>query len=111
MRLVQNPLTKPKRSWPEGSLEVAIDLQRHLAISDRDWHAFKAQRPRRGAEQLAAALALLLRGDDPGAPQSTDARRQAIELVEHGLGWLKAELSDPGCPSHRPAPAATLAAD
>lgn len=111
IRPVQTPTTKPKRSWPEGSLEVAVALQRHLAIGDRDWHAFKSQRPRRGAEQLAAALALLLRADDPGASQSTEARRQAIELVEHGLGWLKAELSDPGCPSHRPARAATLADD
>ncbi|MDP5122666.1 MAG: DUF6439 family protein [Cyanobium sp. MAG_04] len=111
MRPVQTPLSKQKRCWPEGSLEVAVALQRHLAIGDRDWHAFKSQRPRRGAEQLAAALVLLLRADDPGAPQSSDARRQAIELVEHGLGWLKAELSDPGCPSHRPAPATTLSAD
>ncbi|MDA0717111.1 MAG: DUF6439 family protein [Cyanobacteria bacterium] len=108
---VQTPLSKSKRCWPEGSLEVAVVLQRQLAISDRDWHAFKAQRPRRGAEQLAAALVLLLRADDPGASQSTDARQQAIELVENGLSWLKADLSDPGCPSHRPTPAETFTAD
>ena len=110
-RLVPSPLSKPVRCWPEGSLDGAIALQRQLTINDRDWHAFKTQRPRRGAEQLAAALVLLLRADDPGSPQPTAARLQAIELVEHGLGWLKAELSDPGCPSHRPAPAPSPAAD
>ena len=78
-------------------------MQRQLVISDRDWHAMKTQRPRRGAEQLAAALVLLLSGDDPGASQPTPARQQAIALVEHGLGWLRSEFSDPGCPSHRPA--------
>jgi hypothetical protein len=46
---------------------------------------------------------LLLSGDDPGAPQPSPARQEAIALVEHGLSWLRAEVSDPGCPSHRPA--------
>jgi hypothetical protein len=54
---------------------------------------------------------LLLGGDDPGAPQASAARLQAIELVEHGLGWLRGELSDPGCPSHRPATAPQPAGD
>lgn len=76
-------------------------LQRSLSIGDRDWHALKRQRPRRAAEQISAALVQLLSGDDPTAPASTPAREQAIALLEHSLGWLKAELSDPGCPSHR----------
>jgi hypothetical protein len=54
---------------------------------------------------------LLLGGDDPGAPQASVSRQQAIELVEHGLGWLRGELSDPGCPSHRPATAPQPAGD
>ena len=110
-RPVPTPPPKPSRCWPEGALDQAVSLQRQLAISERDWHAFKAQRPRRGAEQLAAALVLLLGGDDPGAPQTTAARQQAIELVEHGLGWLRGELSDPGCPSHQPATAPRPAGD
>lgn len=110
-RPVPTPLPKPTRCWPEGSLDQAVALQRLLAISDRDWHALKAQRPRRGAEQLAAALVVLLGGDDPGAPQTSAARLQAIELVEHGLGWLRGELSDPGCPSHQPATARQPAGD
>lgn len=104
-RPVLTPPPKPTRCWPEGALDHAVALQRQLAIGDRDWHALKSQRPRRGAEQLAAALVLLLRGDDPGAPQANATRQQAIELVEHGLGWLRGELSDPGCPSHRQASA------
>ncbi|MFM9073374.1 MAG: hypothetical protein ACKOOC_08250, partial [Cyanobium sp.] len=28
------------------------------------------------------------------------AARSAAALVEHALGWLRADISDPGCPSH-----------
>jgi hypothetical protein len=42
----------------------------------------------------------LLSGDDPGQSSPTEARQRAIDLAEHGLRWLKAELNDPGCPSH-----------
>jgi hypothetical protein len=108
---VAPPQPNPIRCWPEGALDQAVALQRQLAIGDRDWHALKAQRPRRGAEQLAAALVLLLGGDDPGAPQPSEARLQAVALVEHGLGWLRSEISDPGCPSHRPATKPTTAGD
>ena len=101
----------PARRWPDGAHAQAVALQRLLAINDRDWHALKAQRPRRAAEQLAAALVLLLGSDDPHARPMTEARLQAIELVEHSLGWLRAELSDPGCPSHRPVTAAPPAGD
>ncbi|MEX0588402.1 MAG: DUF6439 family protein [Cyanobium sp.] len=96
------PPARPTRCWPEGSLDQAVALQRLLTIADRDWHALKSQRTRRAAEQLAAALVLLLSGDDPGAPQASPARLEAIELVDHGLRWLRAEVSDAGCPSHRP---------
>jgi hypothetical protein len=34
------------------------------------------------------------------APVATEQRQHAIELLEHGLGWLRGELKDPGCPSH-----------
>ena len=101
----------PGRQWPDGVLELAVALQRQLALGDRDWHALKGQRSRRAAEQLAAALVLLLAGDNPAASRSGPARLAAIELVENGLGWLKGELADPGCPSHRPGSAARPAAD
>ena len=77
-------------------------LQRSLSIGDRDWHALKRQRPRRAAALIcSAALVQLLSSDDPTVSAPTAAREQAIALLEHSLGWLKAELSDPGCPSHR----------
>jgi DnaJ-domain-containing protein 1 len=87
-------------AWPEGALELARELQRKLAIGDRQWHQLKRQRPRRGAEQLAAALVQLLADDHPARVASTPARERAMELADHGLAWLRAELSDPGCPSH-----------
>lgn len=95
-----------ERGWPAGAAEQAVSLQRLLAIGDRDWHALKQQRPRRAAEQLAAALVQLLQADDPRQSQAGSGRTQAIALVEHALGWLKAELSDPGCPQHGPRPGA-----
>ena len=98
-RLVSD--TAPQRTWPEGALEQAVALQRSLSINDRDWHALKRQRQRRAAEQISAALVQLLSGDAPGSTLPSEARTQAIALLEHSLGWLKAELSDPGCPSHR----------
>ena len=55
----------PSRSWPEGAHGQAVALQRQLALGDRDWHALKGQRSRRAAEQLAAALVLLLSGGQP----------------------------------------------
>jgi len=42
----------------------------------------------------------LLSGDDPCQSNPTEARQRAIALAEHGLLWLKAEINDPGCPSH-----------
>ena len=87
-------------AWPVGALELAQELQKKLAIGDRHWHQLKHQRPRRGAEQLAAALVQLLADDHPARVAPTPARDRALELATHGLAWLRAELSDPGCPSH-----------
>ncbi|MCU0528335.1 MAG: DUF6439 family protein [Cyanobium sp. Prado107] len=87
-------------AWPDQAADLAEALHRELVIADRDWHTLKTQRPRRGAEQLAAAMVLLLRGDDPRRRASTPSREQAVALVEHALLWLRAEISDPGCPSH-----------
>lgn len=88
------------RGWPGQALAHAEALHRQLAIPERDWHTLKTQRPRRGAEQLSAALVQLLRADDPRRSASSPAREQAVALVEHALLWLRAEISDPGCPSH-----------
>jgi hypothetical protein len=93
--------TTSRGSWPAEALEQAVALQRNLTIGDRDWHALKRQKPRRAAEQISAALVQLLSSDDPAAAQPSEARRQAIALLEHSLAWLKGDLSDPGCPSHR----------
>jgi len=80
---------RPKASvWPEGSRESAEQLHRLLSIEPRQWHALKGVRQRRAAEQLASALVQLLNGGD------------ATPMVEQGLGWLRGELRDPGCPSH-----------
>ena len=86
--------------WPQEALPLAQQLHRQLSISERDWHALKSQRPRRAAEQVAAALVQLLARDTPTNSPSGEARQQAIALLDHALGWLKAEVSDPGCPSH-----------
>jgi DnaJ-domain-containing protein 1 len=90
----------PPSRWPEDSRRLAEDLQRRLAIDGRDWHALKGQKPRRAAEQIAAALVQLLGDDSPPHRRGGEAQQRAIDLLEHGLGWLKGERSDPGCPSH-----------
>jgi len=89
------------QQWPEASRDRAEALHRLLTIDNRNWHAFKAQPQRRAAEQLAAALVILLDpANPPNAALTTEQRRQSIELLEHGLGWLRGERKDPGCPSH-----------
>jgi hypothetical protein len=89
------------QQWPEASRDTAEALHRLLTIDNRNWHAYKAQPQRRAAEQLAAALVILLDpANPPNAPLTTEQRRQSIELLEHSLGWLRGERKDPGCPSH-----------
>lgn len=91
----------PLQDWPEGSQAQARALHEQLRIGERQWHALKGQPQRRAAEQLAAALVQLLDpANPPGAPCPGPQRRQAADLVENALGWLRGELRDPGCPSH-----------
>lgn len=87
--------------WPDEALPMAVALHRQLSISDRDWHALKSQRSRRAAEQLAAALVQLISGDNPGEAGVNDARQRTLALLDHAQQWLRAEISDPGCPQHR----------
>jgi hypothetical protein len=87
--------------WPPEARGLAESLQRQLAICERDWHALKGQRSRRAAEQVAAALVQLLAADDPAAPVPGEGRERAIALLDHALGWLRGEVSDPGCPHRR----------
>jgi len=89
------------REWPTGSRATAEQLHRLLTIDNRQWHALKGQPQRRAAEQLAAALVQLLdERNSPAAAEASPQRRQAVELLEHALGWLRGELRDPGCPNH-----------
>lgn len=79
---------------------MAIALHRSLQIGDRQWHALKHQKGRRGAEQISAALVQLLH--DPSGIQGGDPLRRAaaLSLLEQGVAWLRGELKDPGCPTH-----------
>ncbi|MEB3234330.1 MAG: DUF6439 family protein [Cyanobacteriota bacterium] len=90
-----------QQDWPSDAMATAVLLQRQLSIGERDWHRYKGQRSRRAAEQLAAALVQLLSGDSPAQAQPTEARLRALELLEHAELWLRGEVSDPGCGSHR----------
>jgi hypothetical protein len=95
-----DPSPPAQRPWPEGSRQLAEALHRLLAIEGRDWHALKAQKPRRGAEQIAAALVQLIGDDSPPHRLGGEGQERAIALLDHGLAWLKGDLKDPGCPSH-----------
>ena len=77
----------------EDQLHLAETLQRQLAISERDWHRLKTDRHRRAAEQLSAALLLLMRS---GAQADGDV----VALLESAQRWIKREQRDPGCPDH-----------
>ena len=77
----------------EDQVLLAENLQRHLAIKERDWHRLKSDRHRRAAEQLSSALLLLLRN---GAQADGDV----VALLESAQRWIKREQRDPGCPDH-----------
>ena len=77
----------------DDQLQLAESLQRQLAINERDWHRLKSDRHRRAAEQLSAALLLLLRS---GAQADGDV----VALLESAQRWIKREQRDPGCPDH-----------
>ena len=77
----------------DDQLQLAESLQRQLAISERDWHRLKSDRYRRAAEQLSAALLLLMRS---GAQADGDV----VALLESAQRWIKREQRDPGCPDH-----------
>ena len=77
----------------EEQLQLAEALQRQLAINERDWHRLKGDRHRRAAEQLAAALLLLMRS---GAKADADV----LALVDSAQRWIRREQRDPGCPDH-----------
>ena len=77
----------------EDQVQLAETLQRHLAIKGRDWHRLKSDRHRRAAEQLSAALLLLLRN-------GSQADGDVLALVESAQRWIKREQRDPGCPDH-----------
>ena len=96
-----NWTNEQKAHWPADALPTAVALHRQLAIPERHWHALKAQRPRRAAEQLAAALVQLLSASEASNAAAADGTQQCLALLEHAQQWLRAEISDPGCPSHR----------
>ena len=77
----------------EDQLHLAETLQRQLAIKERDWHRLKSDRHRRAAEQLSAALLLLMRS-------GSQADGDVVALLESAQRWIKREQRDPGCPDH-----------
>lgn len=94
------PTGSDRAAWPPEALQLAIALHQSLQLGDREWHALKHQKGRRGAEQIAAALVQLLH-DPKGAVGGHPERREpVIALLEHGLAWLRGDLKDPGCPTH-----------
>jgi hypothetical protein len=74
------------------TLELARALAERLAISERDWHQLKSNRPARAREQVAAALIFLLK----------DQTQEALPHLQQAVGWLDRSISDPPCPSHGP---------
>ena len=73
------------QQWPEASRDTAEALHRLLTIDNRNWHAFKAQPQRRAAEQLAAALVILL---DPAnhVPRRREYSGVSVEFIDMPFG-------------------------
>lgn len=73
-----------------STLELAQALAERLAITEKDWHRLKSNRPARAGEQAAAALVFLLK-DNP---------EEALARLQQAVGWLDRSISAPPCPTH-----------
>ncbi len=73
-----------------STLEIAQALAERLAITEKDWHRLKSNRPARAGEQAAAALVFLLK-DNP---------EEALARLQQAVGWLDRSISAPPCPTH-----------
>lgn len=85
---LESPRTGLLREF--STLELAQALAERLAITEKDWHRLKSNRPARAGEQAAAALVFLLK-DNP---------EEALQRLQQAAGWLDRSLSAPPCPSH-----------
>lgn len=87
-----NGLESPRSSHLQelSTLELAQALAERLAITDKDWHRLKSNRPARAGEQAAAALVFLLK-DNP---------EEALARLQQAVGWLDRSISAPPCPTH-----------
>ncbi|MDF0556270.1 DUF6439 family protein [Kamptonema sp. UHCC 0994] len=73
-----------------STIELAQALAQRLAISEKDWHRLKANRPARASEQAAAALVFLLKNQAD----------EALPRLSQAVGWLDKSISAPPCPTH-----------
>ena len=85
---LNRPETKALREFT--TLELAQALAERLAISERDWHRLKGNRPARAGEQIISALVFLLK----------DQKQEVIPRLSQAIGWLDRSISAPPCPSH-----------
>lgn len=87
-----NGLESPRSSSLQelSTLELAQALAERLAITEKDWHRLKSNRPARAGEQAAAALVFLLK-DNP---------EEALARLQQAVGWLDRSISAPPCPTH-----------
>ncbi|MEK0179988.1 MULTISPECIES: DUF6439 family protein [Microcoleus] len=72
------------------TVELAQALAARLAISEKDWHRLKNNRPARAAEQAGAALVFLLKNQP----------EEALPRLNQAAGWLDRSISAPPCPTH-----------
>ena len=80
----------PRQDRTVSSLELAQALAQRLAITPNDWHRLKNNRKAQAQQQIASALIFLLKDQPP----------EALDHLNHAVGWLDRSISAPPCPGH-----------
>tara|TARA_B100001250_G_C19204679_1_gene530933 strand:+ start:217 stop:471 length:255 start_codon:yes stop_codon:yes gene_type:complete len=77
--------------WSPKTELLIKDLHSELILNNNNWHKLKTNNSRRAAELLTSALSQIIHGG-----KTSDIE----DLINQSLLWIRAEIKDPGCPTH-----------
>ena len=84
-------IRKNKYIWSEKAKSLAKELHNELSLDNYNWHKFRGNKKRRGAELIISAISQLINNGD-----ETDIE----DLLKQAILWIKEEIKDKGCKSH-----------
>ena len=77
--------------WSEKVKALAKELHSEVSIDNYDWHKYRGNKQRRGAELIVSAISQLINDGD---------EKEIENLLNQARLWIKEEIKDTGCKSH-----------